>query len=124
MANGNKAAAVSFLQMASKGDVREAYSKFVAPGFKHHNPYYEGSAETLMTAMEENARENPSKALDVKLAIEEGDFVAVHSHVRLKPGELGGAIVHIFRFEAGHIVELWDVGQAVPEQSPNQHGMF
>jgi predicted SnoaL-like aldol condensation-catalyzing enzyme len=124
MANGNKAAAVSFLQMASKGDVREAYSKFVAPGFKHHNPYYEGSAETLMTAMEENARENPSKALDVKLAIEEGDFVAVHSHVRLKPGELGGAVVHIFRFEAGHIVELWDVGQAVPEQSPNQHGMF
>lgn len=124
MANGNKAAAVSFLQMASRGDVREAYSKFVAPGFKHHNPYYEGSAETLMTAMEENARENPSKALDVKLAIEEGDFVAVHSHVRLKPGELGGAVVHIFRFEAGHIVELWDVGQAVPEQSPNQHGMF
>ena len=124
MANGNKDTAVSFLKMGSRGDVREAYSKFVAPGFKHHNPYYEGSAETLMTAMEENARENPSKVLDVKLAIEEGHFVAVHSHVRLKPGELGGAVVHIFRFEAGHIVELWDVGQAVPEQSPNQHGMF
>ncbi|HET6822835.1 MAG TPA: ester cyclase, partial [Anaerolineales bacterium] len=117
-------AAVSFLQMASRGDVREAYSKFVGANFKHHNPYYEGSAETLMTAMEENARENPSKALDVKLAIEEGDFVAVHSHVRLKPGEPGGAVVHIFRFEEGRIVELWDVGQAVPEQSPNQHGMF
>lgn len=124
MANRNKDAAVTFLQMASRGDVREAYSKFVGTNFKHHNPYYEGSAETLMTAMEENARENPSKTLDVKLAIEEGDFVAVHSHVRLSPDQPGGAVVHIFRFEEGRIVELWDVGQGVPEQSPNQYGMF
>lgn len=124
MANRNKDAAVTFLQMASRGDVREAYSKFVGTNFKHHNPYYEGSAETLMTAMEENARENPSKTLDVKLAIEEGDFVAVHSHVRLKPDQPGVAVVHIFRFEEGRIMELWDVGQGVPEQSPNQYGMF
>ncbi len=124
MANRNKDAAVTFLQMASRGDVREAYSKFVGTNFKHHNPYYEGSAETLMTAMEENARENPSKTLDVKLTIQEGDFVAVHSHVRLSPDQPGGAVVHIFRFEEGRIVELWDVGQGVPEQSPNQYGMF
>ena len=69
MANRNKDAAVSFLKMASSGDVQEAYSKFVGPGFKHHNPYFEGSAETLMTAMEENARENPNKTLDVKRVI-------------------------------------------------------
>jgi predicted SnoaL-like aldol condensation-catalyzing enzyme len=74
--------------------------------------------------MEENARDNPNKTLDMKLAIEEGDLVAVHSHVRLKPDRPGGAVVHIFRFEEGRIVELWDVGQEVPEQSPNQYGMF
>ena len=34
-----------------------------------------------MAAMEENARENPRKTLDVKLAIAEDDLVAVHSHV-------------------------------------------
>lgn len=124
MANRNKDAAVSFLQMASRGDVREAYSKFVGREFKHHNLYYEGSAETLMLAMEENARDHPSKSLDVKLAIEEGDFVAVHSHVRLKPDQQGGAVVHIFRFQDGRIVELWDIGQEVPEQSPNQYGAF
>lgn len=124
MANRNKDAAVSFLQMASRGDVREAYSKFVGREFKHHNLYYEGSAETLMLAMEENARDHPSKTLDVKLAIEEGDFVAVHSHVRLKPDQQGGAVVHIFRFQDGRIVELWDIGQEVPEQSPNQYGAF
>ncbi len=124
MTNRNKDAAVSFLKMASSGDVREAYSKFVGTRFRHHNPYFEGSAETLMAAMEENARDNPNKTLDVKLAIEEGNLVAVHSHVRLNPDQVGGAVVHIFRFEEGRIVELWDLGQEVPEQSPNQYGMF
>jgi len=124
MANRNKDAAVSFLKMASSGDVREAYSKLVGPGFKHHNPYFEGSAETLMTAMEENARQNPIKVLEVKRAIAEGEFVAVHSHVRQKPDDLGAAVIHIFRFENDRIVELWDLGQPVPEESPNQYGMF
>jgi len=78
MSNHNKDAAVSFLKMASSGDVREAYSKFVGPGFKHHNPYFEGSAETLMAAMEDNARENPNKTLDVKSAIAEDDLVAAY----------------------------------------------
>jgi predicted SnoaL-like aldol condensation-catalyzing enzyme len=110
--------------MASSGDVREAYSKFVGPEFKHHNPYFEGSAETLMAGMEQNARENPDKTLEVKRAIAEGDLVAVHSHVRLKPEDRGGAVVHLFRFEDGRIAELWDLGQEVPEQSPNQDGMF
>ena len=124
IANLNKDTAVSFLKMASSGDVRQAYLKYVASNFKHHNPFFEGSAETLMLGMEENARDNPGKTLDVKLAIEEGEFVAVHSHVRLKPEDRGGAVVHIFRFEEGRIAELWDVGQGVPEDSPNQFGMF
>jgi predicted SnoaL-like aldol condensation-catalyzing enzyme len=77
-----------------------------------------------MTAMEENARDNPNKILDVKRAIAEGDLVAVHSHVRLKPEDRGGAVVHLFRFQDSRIVELWDLGQEVPEESPNQYGMF
>jgi len=124
MPENNKEAAVSFLQLATSGKVREAYAKFVGAGFRHHNPFYEGTAKALMTGMEENAPQNPSKAMEVKRAIAEGDLVAVHSHVRLKPGDRGVAVVHIFRFEAGRIVELWDVGQPVPEESPNQFGMF
>jgi predicted SnoaL-like aldol condensation-catalyzing enzyme len=124
MTDTNKDIAVRFLKMASSGQVREAYSKFVDPGFKHHNAFFEGSAKSLMTAMEENARQNPDKSLEVKRAIAEGEFVAVHAHVQHKPGEPGAAVMHIFRFEKGRIVELWDIGQAVPEQSPNQYGMF
>jgi len=124
MADSNKDIAISFLQLAASGEVREAYSKFVGSGFRHHNPFFEGSAKGLMAGMEENARQNPSKTFEVKCAIAEGAFVAVHSHVRQKPGDLGAAVVHIFRFENGRIVELWDLGQPVPETSPNQYGMF
>ena len=120
----NKDIAVAFLEMASSGDVHEAYSQFVGAGFKHHNPFFDGSAASLAVGMEENARQNPDKLIEVKRAIAEGDFVAVHSHVRLTPNASGAAVVHIFRFENGRIVELWDVGQPVPNESANQYGMF
>jgi predicted SnoaL-like aldol condensation-catalyzing enzyme len=123
MANQNKDAATSFLTMASSGKVDEAFLKFVADGFKHHNPFFEGTAEALQAAMKENAQANPHKVLEVKRVIAEGEFV-VHSHVRLKPGDLGVAVVHIFRFEKGKIVELWDLGQPLPQESPNRNGMF
>jgi predicted SnoaL-like aldol condensation-catalyzing enzyme len=124
MTDTKKDAAVAFLKMASSGDVREAYDKFVGEGFRHHNPYFEGSADSLQAGMEENAHQNPDKALEVKRVIAEGDLVVVHAHVRHKPDDLGAALVHIFRFENDRIVELWDLGQPVLEESPNQYGMF
>ena len=69
MANQNKDAAISFLKMASSGDVREAYSKFVGPGFRHHNPFFEGSAETLMLGMEENARASDSLQFSISRSV-------------------------------------------------------
>jgi len=124
MVKENKDAAVNFLTLASSGDVREAYSKYVGTGFKHHNPFFGGTAAALSAGMEENARKNPGKIFEIKRVIGEGDFVAVHSHVRQKPEDLGAVVVHIFRFESGRIVELWDVGQPIPAESPNQFGMF
>ncbi|WP_316572504.1 nuclear transport factor 2 family protein [Neobacillus sp. YIM B06451] len=119
-----KEIAVSFLQLVASGKVREAYQSYIAPEFRHHNPYFRGDAESLMIAMEENAVQNPQKILEVKLAVQEEDKVVVYSHVKQKPNDLGAAVVHIFRFEGNHIVELWDVGQPIPEDSPNENGMF
>jgi len=124
MPASHKEMALSFLRLAASGKVREAYQKYVAPGFRHHNPYFRGDAESLMSGMEENAAKNPNKVLEVQRAIEEGDLVAVHSRVRMKPGEPGLALVHIFKLQGDRIVELWDVGQPVPENSPNENRMF
>ncbi|HYK74021.1 MAG TPA: nuclear transport factor 2 family protein [Pseudoneobacillus sp.] len=116
--------AVSFLKLVASGEVREAYQKYIGPDFRHHNPYFVGDADSLMVAMEENAAQNPNKILEVKRSIVEGEFVWVHSHVKQNQDDLGGAVVHIFRFQNDLIVELWDVGMAIPENSPNENGMF
>jgi len=124
MTDQNKDAATSFLKLASAGKVDDAYSKFVGNGFKHHNAFFEGSAESLQAGMKENAVLNPDKVFEIKRVIAEGDFVVTHSRVQQKPSDLGPAVVHIFRFENGKILELCDLGQPVPEESPNQYGMF
>jgi predicted SnoaL-like aldol condensation-catalyzing enzyme len=119
-----KEAAIDFLTLAASGRVRDAYRRHVGPGFRHHNPCFRGDAASLMEAMEQNAMQNPDKVLEVQCALQDGDRVAVFSRVRQKPGDAGGAVVHIFRFDADRIVELWDIGQAVPEKSINENGMF
>ena len=122
MPQPHKEAAMEFLRLAASGRVREAYQKHVAAGFRHHNPYFRGDAESLAAGMAENCAKFPDKKLEIQRAIEESDLVAVHSRVRMKPGDADMAVVHIFRFKADLITELWDVG--APENSPNEHGMF
>lgn len=120
----HKEAAIMFLRLASSGNVREAYEKYVDPSFRHHNPFFKGDAESLIKGMEENAAKFPDKVFKVLRALEQGEFVAVHSRVDLKPNEGGIALVHIFRFKGDRIVELWDVAQPAPKDSPNERGMF
>ncbi|WP_099362861.1 nuclear transport factor 2 family protein [Fredinandcohnia onubensis] len=119
-----KEKALSFLDLIVSGNVRVAYEQYIGSNFRHHNPYFRGDAESLMLAMEENAVQNPHKIFEVKLAIEEGDKVSVYSHIMQNPDECGAAVVHIFRFENDKVVELWDIGQPLPEKSLNENGMF
>jgi len=83
----------------------------VAPAFRHHNPYFAGDAESLMRAMEENARQNPGKSLRIVHALEDGDLVAIHGHVKMKPSDRGIALVHVFRFEGDRIADARFGGQ-------------
>jgi predicted SnoaL-like aldol condensation-catalyzing enzyme len=122
--NSHKDTAVSFMRLVGSGKVRDAYDRYVGANFRHHNAFFRGDRESLMKAMEENAEKNPNKVLDVKRTLEDGNYVAVHSHIRQHPQDRGGAAVHIFRFENDRIAEMWDVGQAIPQDSPNEHGMF
>ena len=123
-AASHKTAVQSFLKLAASGDVRRAFSMYAGDGFRHHNPFFPGTAEALMAAMEENARQHPEKTIEIRRLLEEDDQVCVLSLVRMKPGDRGVAVVHIFRFEHDRIVELWDVAQPIPDRLPNANGMF
>lgn len=112
-----------FLQMCARGDVRDAYDRHVSPDFTHHNAWFPGDRESLLLAMEQSAQMEPNKSLDIKQVVEGDDRVAMLSHLRRADGQ-EYAVVHIARFEGDKIVELWDLGQEVPEDSPNALGMF
>lgn len=120
----NKERALQFLKLASSGKIDEAYDQFVLPTGKHHSPYFAAGFDALKAAMKENYRQFPEKRVDTKHAIGDGNMVAVHSHVILKPGDLGIATLHLFRFENEKIVEWWDFGQSVLTDSPNADGLF
>jgi predicted SnoaL-like aldol condensation-catalyzing enzyme len=119
-----KEAAVDFLMQIVSGDVRGAYERHVGEGFRHHNPYFAGDAQSLREGMEEDEVRNPGKKLDVQVALQEGNYVAVHSRLRRGSTEPDIAVVHVFRFEDGRIVELWDIAQIAPKQIVNKNGMF
>jgi predicted SnoaL-like aldol condensation-catalyzing enzyme len=116
--------AVSFLRQASSGQVREAYDRYVHPDFIHHNPYFRGDRRSLLAGMEESAVAFPNKAFEAVRVLEDGDFVAVHGRIRLKPDMPEYVLIHIFRFEGDRIIEEWEAGQEIPKDSPNTNGVF
>jgi predicted SnoaL-like aldol condensation-catalyzing enzyme len=77
-----------------------------------------------MNVMMENAEKNPDKDFEVQRALLDGEMVVVHSKVIQNPDDKGVALVHIFQFHKNKIVELWDIGQLIPVESPNKYGMF
>ncbi len=120
----NKRKALDFLKLVEARQIDEAYRLYTIPDGKHHNPYYQAGFTALRQGMKEAAVRSPNMQLNVKHVIADGDLVAVHSQVVLSPGEKGIAVVHLFRFQDGKIVEFWDIGQPVPDDSPNHDGMF
>jgi len=119
-----KEIAISFLRLASSGRVSEAYEKYIHPDFRHHNPYFKGDRESLLKGMEESAHQFPHKKFEAIRALVDGDLVAVHGMVQLKPDMPWIALIHIFRFEDDLIIEEWEAAQEAPKESPNENGIF
>ena len=125
MTSNHKEAATSFLKMAGGGRVQEAYDRYVAPSFIHHNQHFKGDRQSLLTAMQQASKATPNKSVEIRRVVEDGDTVITHSLVsRQDPKAPDIAVVHIFRFVDDRIAELWDVGQPISKDSPNENGMF
>lgn len=52
--------AKAFLKTAGTGNVQEAYDRYVAPSFIHHNQYFKGDRQSLLTAMQEASKTSPN----------------------------------------------------------------
>ena len=112
----------TFLSMASAGDVRKAFEKFVHPDFKHHLLFFKGDRESFANAMEENVRQFPNKGYETLHALEDGDLVAVHGKVTLDKKVYG--LIHLFRFKGDKIIESWEASQEELKGLPNENGLF
>ncbi|HXH73945.1 MAG TPA: hypothetical protein VNJ08_03205 [Bacteriovoracaceae bacterium] len=101
---------------------RTAFAKYVNSNFKHHNQYFRGDANSLMNGMLEADESEPHRSFTVKQVFETDDRVALYSQVVKDKMEI--AVVHLLRFEDGKISEIWDLGQVVEKDSPNENGIF
>lgn len=108
--------------MVVVGRIDEAYAKHVDMLGKHHNMHVAAGLGALRRAMKDDQKANPGKTLEVQHVVGDGAYVAVHS--ALQTGGKEVATVHLFRFEGPRIVELWDLGQPVPDELPNSDGPF
>lgn len=102
----------------------DALSRYAADIYIEHNPAVPEGKEAFIEYFTRLAADHPGRQAEVKHAIAEGDYVALHSH-QPWPGERGRAAMDIFRLDsAGKIVEHWDVGQPVGQESANRNTMF
>jgi predicted SnoaL-like aldol condensation-catalyzing enzyme len=119
------AAAREFLDLAfNEKQPAEAARRYLGPVYRQHNPMAEDGAEAFIGLAEFFNSEYPDLRVEFKRSIAEGELAMLHNHVVLTPGTRGQAVVEIFRFEDGKIVEHWDVIQEVPEEAKNANGVF
>jgi predicted SnoaL-like aldol condensation-catalyzing enzyme len=102
----------------------EAVAKYLGPHYRQHNPGTADGPEPFIETVKRFAQNFPDLRMEPKRIVAEDDYVVLHSHLILKPGDRGMAVVDIFRLENGKIVEHWDVVQEVPETSANSNTMF
>lgn len=118
-----KEIATEFLRLAASGNVEEAYSNFIAIDFIHHNQYFKGDRDSLMKGMMEASIHSPNKTFITKYIYEDLDRVITHSLVEVQGG-VKIAVVHIFKIAENKIVEMWDIGQQIIPDGPNENGLF
>jgi predicted SnoaL-like aldol condensation-catalyzing enzyme len=102
----------------------EAVAKYLGPTYRQHNPGALDGGQSFIAFVKWFTQKYPAYRMELKRIIADGDLVVTHSHLVREPGDRGQAVIDIFRFENGRIVEHWDVVQDVPEKPANNNTMF
>ena len=121
----NRASALAFTDMVfNQKRVREAFAAYVGPTYVQHNPQVPDGRDGAIAGLGGLLGQNPQFRCVVRRSVAEGDLVVLHVEAYPNPQHRGLAIIDIFRFENGKIVEHWDVIQPVPETARNTNTMF
>lgn len=118
-------AAMDLLDMVfNQKKVKEGFDKYVGDKYIQHNPIAPDGKEPAIEILGKALQALPGWTYTFKHAYVDGDIAIIHSHVKMNAEDRGMAVVDIFRFEKGKIVEHWDVVQPIPEKSANNNTMF
>jgi len=123
-AEQNKAVVAAFYEAAINRKDFDAASSFLGERYVQHNPRIADGITGFRAFLDELRTSFPQLRAEVKRMAADGDLVFVHTHGVRVPGQLGTAIVDIFRLEDGKIVEHWDVMQPLSDTALNENGMF
>ena len=117
--------AIAFLDMVfNQKKVKEGFDTYVGDKYIQHNPIAADGKDAAVDVLGKALKAMPGWTYEFKHAYVDGDYAIIHSHVKMKPDDRGMAVVDIFRFEKGKVVEHWDVVQPIPEKSANNNTMF
>ena len=120
----NKKAAMEFYEASINRKDFDAASKYIGNRYVQHNPGAADGVEGFKAFLAFLRDKFPNYHSDIKRAFADGDYVILHVHNMSAPGVRGRAIMDIFKFENGKIVEHWDVAQDIPETPRNNNTMF
>jgi len=98
--------------------------EFIAADYLQHSSLAEPGRDALKRWLDFVRVESPHATQKIYRVFAEDDHVMTHQHVMRWPGDTGFAVVDIFRFADGKIVEHWDVLQEIPAQPVNPNSMF
>lgn len=103
----------------------DAVDRYISPGYIQHSSLAEPGVGALKAWLRKVRVESPDARQSIKRSFVDGDYVIVHTHVMRWPGDLGLAVVDIFRVGPdGLIAEHWDVIQDVPADPVNPTPLF
>ncbi|MFF3371939.1 nuclear transport factor 2 family protein [Streptomyces sp. NPDC002680] len=121
----NERVAVAFLDLAfNKKQPQAAADRYVGSEFIQHNPLSADGTKPFVAYVTWRTTQSPDLKFDFKRVFGEKNLVAVHYKRTYDAADRGAAVMDIFRFEKGKIVEHWDVIQDIPETSMNDNTMF
>ncbi len=127
----NKIATRKALELLFSSDIpfeekQRDIRQYISPEkYVQHSPELANGLQTLLDLVQTFDHDCPGYSIDVKRVFGEADHTVAHCHYRFgADDQLGKAIVEIFRFEDGLMVEHWDVIQDVPATNANGNGMF